>query len=151
MDPEYHPRRTDRARSAKGPPDDPAKDRDAANRPPWKDIHDYGVIGNLTTAALIARDGGIEWACFPSFSSPSVFGQLLDRARGGCHRIVVDGAVGSFQRYSPGTNVLRTFLTTRESAVTVTDWMPLPPNADRPAPPRILRRLDVTGPPVSVT
>ena len=49
----------------------------------YKPIHDYGLIGDMNSAALVSLDGSIDWACFPRFDSPSVFASILDDAKGG--------------------------------------------------------------------
>jgi GH15 family glucan-1,4-alpha-glucosidase len=88
-------------------------------------IADYGVIGNLRTAALVGRDGSIDWCCLPELDSPSVFGALLDRMRGGCFRIAPAGLRRSAQRYLPETNVLETRLEGEGGTLCLLDFMPL--------------------------
>lgn len=88
-------------------------------------IADYGVIGNLHTAALVALDGSIDWCCMPQLDSPSVFGALLDAERGGRFSIHPRGAYQVEQSYIRDTNVLETRFRGAGGQVTLTDFMPL--------------------------
>jgi GH15 family glucan-1,4-alpha-glucosidase len=54
-------------------------------------IEDYAIVGDCRAAALISRDGTIGWLCLPDFSSPSIFGDILDRSGGGFFRISPTG------------------------------------------------------------
>ena len=65
---------------------EPAAQR-PASRPGYLPIAEHGIIGDLHTAALVGTDGTIDWYCCPHFDSPSVFGAILDRQRGGYYRI----------------------------------------------------------------
>ena len=88
-------------------------------------IADYAVIGDTCTTALIARDGSLDWLCWPRHDGPAVFLALLDRDAGGTCRLVLDGLTGTERRYRPGTNILETILTTRTGRVTLIDFMPI--------------------------
>ena len=72
----------------------------------------YGVIGDLHTAALVCRDGSIDFCCAPRFDSPAVFAALLDDERGGRWRIAPAGSWTSEQRYLAATNVLAALINT---------------------------------------
>ncbi|MEO7862319.1 MAG: trehalase-like domain-containing protein, partial [Nitrospirales bacterium] len=49
----------------------------------YQPIENYGIIGNMRTAALVGMNGSIDWFCFPHFDSPSVFAAILDDGKGG--------------------------------------------------------------------
>jgi GH15 family glucan-1,4-alpha-glucosidase len=115
-------------------------------------LHDYGLIGNEKTGALVSRFGSVDWACFPRFDSPSVFARLLDRKNGGCQHIAPTGPFLSHQQYVTGTNVLATIFEIRRGvSLTLTDFMPMgPPQTSIGGDPRIVRRLTARGAPVEV-
>jgi GH15 family glucan-1,4-alpha-glucosidase len=95
---------------------------------PYKPIAAHGVIGDMRTAAIVGMDGSIDWCCFPRFDSPSVFGAMLDDARGGRFRIAPLEPYTAEQRYLPLTNILvTTFHSHRGTgAAEVLDFMPVP-------------------------
>jgi GH15 family glucan-1,4-alpha-glucosidase len=88
-------------------------------------IADYGVIGNLRTAALVAMDGAIDWCCMPELDAPSTFGALLDAKIGGSFTVRPAGPFEAEQAYVADTNVLETRFRTGSGQITVTDFMPL--------------------------
>lgn len=90
----------------------------------YKPLGDYGVIGNTHTAALVGRDGSIDWLCVPRFDSPSVFAAILDAEKGGHFELRPLGYRSSSQRYLTDTNVLVTRFQGPRGAVEVTDFMP---------------------------
>ena len=76
-------------------------------------IEDYGLIGDLQTAALVARDGSIDWLCLPRFDSPSCCGALLGDPSHGRWLLAPDEEIRrTVRRYRPGTLVLETDLET---------------------------------------
>ncbi|MFF4361805.1 glycoside hydrolase family 15 protein [Streptomyces sp. NPDC001604] len=89
-------------------------------------IEDYALIGDEQTAALVGRDGSVDWLCLPRFDSPACFAKLLGDKENGHWRIAPKGAKGHCTRraYRPGTLVLDTEWETDEGAVRVTDLMP---------------------------
>ncbi len=92
----------------------------------YKAIEEYGVIGDLETLALVCTDGSIDYMCFPRFDSPTVFGALLDDARGGSFQIApVEQDGRRSQLYLPDTNVLLTRFLSDAGVGEVTDFMPV--------------------------
>jgi GH15 family glucan-1,4-alpha-glucosidase len=88
-------------------------------------IEDYGLIGDLQTAALVGRDGSIDWACFPRFDSGACFAALLGDSDNG--RWIVAPRTDCWEigrRYRPRTLLLETEWETETGAVRVMDFMP---------------------------
>jgi len=90
-----------------------------------KPLEDYGLIGNMISAALVARDGSIDWLCLPRFDSAACFAALLGGPEHGHWQIApADAQVDITRRYLPGTAILETRFETPEGVATLTDFMP---------------------------
>ena len=88
-------------------------------------IRDYGLIGDLHTAALVGRDGSIDWLCLPRFDSEACFAGLLGQDRHGHWRIApADGNSRVRRRYRPDTLVLETEFTVASGSARLIDCMP---------------------------
>ncbi|MCF8253197.1 MAG: DUF5911 domain-containing protein [Bacteroidia bacterium] len=85
---------------------------------------DYGVIGNCQSAALVSKNGSIDWLCLPRFDSPSTFGALLDENKGGSWKIEVKNLLSSYQHYETNTCILITGFISTEGQFEVHDFMP---------------------------
>ena len=86
-------------------------------------IADYGLIGAMTTCALVSKAGSIDWLCMPDFDSPAVFGRILDWHRGGHFQVAPQEVHSVDRRYLPGTNVLETTFWTETGVAKLTDFM----------------------------
>lgn len=107
--------------------------------------NDYGLIGNLSSAALVSRLGSIDWCCLPYLDSPSHFAAVLDENKGGRFQIIPQGDFRSEQRYLNRTHVLETLFETPHGRAVLTDWMPVGdmPLSAAVQTPVICRRLEV--------
>ncbi|MBD0281355.1 MAG: glycoside hydrolase family 15 protein, partial [Thermoleophilaceae bacterium] len=85
-------------------------------------IANYGLLADCNSAALVDREGSIDWLCFPRYDSDAVFARILD-PDGGHWSIRPAGAFTSERRYLPGTLVVETTFTTDTGTVKLTDAM----------------------------
>jgi len=88
-------------------------------------IEDYAMIGNCRTAALVSREGSIDWLCFPRFDSPACFAALLGTPENGCWRITPAEPIRKLERsYEDGTLILETIFETDSGVAKLIDFMP---------------------------
>ncbi|MFB7027221.1 MULTISPECIES: glycoside hydrolase family 15 protein [unclassified Streptomyces] len=88
-------------------------------------IDDYALIGDLQTAALVGRDGSVDWLCLPRFDSAACFAAVLGDEENGHWRIAPKGATTcTSRRYAEDSLVLETYWETRTGTVKVIDFMP---------------------------
>src|SRR5689334_17219690 len=88
-------------------------------------IEDYALIGDCHSAALVGRDGSIDWLCWPRFDSAACFAALLGSAENGRWKIFPAGQnVSVRRRYREDTLILETDLETADGAATLIDFMP---------------------------
>ncbi len=103
-------------------------------------IEDYAMIGDCRTAALVGRDGSIDWFCAPRFDSGACFAALLGTPENGRWKVAPAGEVRAVRRrYRQGTLVLETEFETDSGAITLVDAMPIDSGA-----PRIVRLVEGT-------
>jgi GH15 family glucan-1,4-alpha-glucosidase len=94
----------------------------AARGGDFQPIADYGLLADCNSAALISRDGSIDWLCMPRYDSPSVFARILDPDAGHWSIRPVDDFEVT-RRYLPGTLVVETTFTTATGAIRLVDAM----------------------------
>jgi GH15 family glucan-1,4-alpha-glucosidase len=107
-------------------------------------IENYGIIGDMHSAALVGINASIDWFCFPRFDSPSVFAAILDDEKGGRFDVspAIEG-VKSKQVYWPDTNVLVTRFLSPAGIAEVIDYMPVGEAAQRFGEHQLVRRIKV--------
>jgi GH15 family glucan-1,4-alpha-glucosidase len=88
-------------------------------------IEDYALLGDTQTAALVGRNGSIDWLCLPRFDSPALFAALVGTGEHGFWRLAPVGPSAVRRRYRPGTLVLETDHETPDGVVRVVDCMPI--------------------------
>ena len=94
-------------------------------------IEDYALIGDCKTAALVGRDGSIDWLCWPRFDSPACFAALLGTADNGRWLIApAQSPVTVSRQYRPGTLILETEFQSETGNAAIIDFMPLGDGAD---------------------
>ena len=110
----------------------------------YQPIENYGIIGNMLTAALVGMNGSIDWFCCPNFDSPSVFAAILDDKKGGHFKIspTRPGATHK-QIYWPETNVLVTRFLSPDGVAEVIDFMPVGTHQERHEHSELIRRVNV--------
>lgn len=97
----------------------------------YQPIEHYGLIGDMHTAALVGRNGSLDWLCLPYFDSPSVFARVLDEGKGGFFQVQPEGEFVSKQVYWADTNVLVTRFFTDSGVAELIDFMPVA-NGEQP-------------------
>src|SRR5437763_7350480 len=101
-------------------------------------IEDYALLGDLQTAALVSRDGSVDWLCVPRFDSGACFAALLGTPDHGRWLLAPAGEVrATRRRYRDGTLVLETEYETDDGVVAVVDCMPV-----RGREPDLVRRVE---------
>ena len=92
-------------------------------------IEDYALIGDCHSAALVCRDGSIDWLCLPRFDSPACFAALLGTRQNGLWRIAPAGVVTRTTRQYLGDSlVLETEFETAGGVAALIDFMTIEPS-----------------------
>ena len=100
----------------------------ASGVPNTSTIGDYGLIGDLHTAALVDRWGRMDWLCWPRFNSPPLLRRLLDPSSG-TWRMAPAVPFAAERRYVPDTNIVESTFSCADGVVTGTDFMAVPHDA----------------------
>jgi len=95
---------------------------EAARRGPFTPIGEYGLLADCNSAALVSRDGSIDWLCLPRYDADAIFARILD-PDAGHWAIRPAGQYRVERRYVPGTLVIETTFTTSGGVVRMRDAM----------------------------
>jgi len=109
-------------------------------------IGDYGMIGDLRSAALVSKQGSIDWMCLPRFDSPWIFGRLLDWDKGGYLQLCPPGDALAFRQYRRDSNVIQTVWSSDHARMRVVDYMPIALKHKKLKPPDSLRLIRMLQP-----
>src|SRR3989449_3123831 len=109
-------------------------------------IADYGMLGDLRSAALLSKQGSIDWMCLPRFDSPWIFGRLLDWDKGGYLELRPVVGELSYRQYRRDSNVIQTVWRSGPARMRVVDWMPIALKTKRLKPPESLRLIRMMQP-----
>ena len=104
------------------------------------------MIGDLRSAALLSKQGSIDWMCLPRFDSPWVFGRLLDWEKGGYLQLCPPGEALAYRQYRRDSNVIQTLWSSGNARMRVVDWMPIAVKNKRLKPPESLRLIRLMQP-----
>jgi len=109
-------------------------------------IGDYGFIGDCHSAALVSRQGSVDWCCLPRFDAGDAFGRLLDWGKGGfCSVEPTTDDYEVFREYLPGTLVLVTSFATNEGRARLTDCFTMRAGGAHQPRHQLLRVVEGTG------
>jgi GH15 family glucan-1,4-alpha-glucosidase len=110
---------------------------------PYLPIGDYGLIGDCRSAALVSREGSIDWCCLPRFDAGAAFGRLLDAERGG-HCSIAPGGRGwtCSRRYLDDTLVLETTFESRGGQARLLDFLAISDAPSRGDSPQVIRVIE---------
>ena len=105
----------------------------------YQPIEDYGIIGDLRTAALVGMDGSIDFMCFPRFDSPTIFAALLDDRKGGRFQLApMFEEPKQRQLYLPDSCILLTRFFSEAGMTEISDFMLVKDDGDSPS--QLVRR-----------
>src|SRR5437762_91143 len=105
-------------------------------------IQDYAIIGNGRSAALISRQGSLDWLCWPRFDSPSLFAALLDEEKGGRFSIAPTSYNKVTRNYIEGTPILETRFHSESGILCLSDFSPVTCGTELEPEHEIIRRVE---------